>query len=230
MIRVWYGTIQTANQSTETSRFAVFLLQDCRLERLSIYRNHFERRGTTNSRSCLRAIAYRSGRPNPPRVFRTILHLGNLPHVQRLVSKGKSIGEDHAKNNRSLLRNHIFPDPISQIRLSEIRRADVLDFRTRLVAKLGYTRTVQRTMSALKVMLKEAFFREEIERDLAAGVGNTKYEAAETGVFTADELRMLFPPQIPWPWANVFAYAVLFLLLRALECVVGRSSRLCGIN
>ena len=130
------------------------------------------------------------------------------PHVQRLLAEGKSITRNHVKNNRSLLIHHIFPDPISQIRLTELKRADVLDFRTRLVAKKGYTRTVQRAMSALKVILKEAFFREDIERDPAAGVGTTKYEAKDVGVFTEDELRKLFPPQIPGPWASLLAYGV----------------------
>lgn len=132
----------------------------------------------------------------------------SCPHVQRLLAEGKSITRNHVMNQRNLLIHHIFPDPISQIRLSEMKRADVLDFRTRLVGKMGYTRTVQRTMSALKVILKEAFFREDIERDPAAGVGTTKYEAKDVGVFTKDELRKLFPPQIPGPWSNLLAYGV----------------------
>jgi hypothetical protein len=66
-------------------------------------------------------------------------------------------------------------------------------------------------MSMLKIILKEAFFREEIDRDPTAGVGNTKYESANIGTFTEDELRMLFPRKVPDPWGDVNAYAVFMI-------------------
>lgn len=130
------------------------------------------------------------------------------PHVKRLLSEGKSITRYHVKDMRRILENHVLTDAIAEMRLPEIKRAHVLDFRERLVEAMGFSRTVQKTMSVLKIILKEAFFREEIERDPTAGVGNTKYEKAVVGTFTEDELRTLFPSRVPDPWGDINAYAV----------------------
>ena len=73
---------------------------------------------------------------------------------------------------------------------------------------MGFTRTVQKIMSALKIILREAYFREEIDRDPTIGVGSTKYDSQDVGAFTVDELRMLFPRRIPDPWGDINAYAV----------------------
>lgn len=63
-------------------------------------------------------------------------------------------------------------------------------------------------MSVLKTILKETFFREDLERDLTTGVGNTKYESGEIGVLAEAELKTLFPRTIPDPWDDINAYAV----------------------
>ena len=130
------------------------------------------------------------------------------PHVRRLTSEGKSINRYHVKDMRSLLENHVLSDPVAKLRITEIKRADILDFRERLVEKMGYTRTVQKAVSVLKIVLKEAFFWEELNRDPTAGVGVTKYQAAEIGTFTAEELRTLFPPKPPGAWKDLTGYAV----------------------
>ena len=133
---------------------------------------------------------------------------GKCPHVRRLVSEGKSITRYHVKDTRRIVENHIFTDPIAEMVLPEIKRAHVLDFRERLIEAYGFTRTVQKTMSALKTILREAYFREEIDRDPTIGIGTTKYDSDEVGAFTVDELRKLFPRAIPGPWADMNAYGV----------------------
>ena len=130
------------------------------------------------------------------------------PHVRRLISEGKTITRYHVADMRMIMENHILTDPISDIRLPELKRAHILDFRDRLVGKMGFARTVQKTMGALKTVIKEAFFREEIDRDPTQGIGNTRYVPAETGIFTEEELKRIFPAKIPGPWINVHAYAV----------------------
>jgi len=133
---------------------------------------------------------------------------GQCPHVGRLLSEGKSVTRRHVRNMRSVLEHHVLTDRIAKIRISEIKRADILDFRERLVEKLDYTRTVQRALSALKIVLKEAYFREDVNRDPTAGIGVTKYEPAEIGTFTEAELRMLFPATPPGPWKDLTGYGV----------------------
>ena len=130
------------------------------------------------------------------------------PHVRRLLGEGKSIEHRHVSNMRRMIQNHLFTDPIGDIRLPELKRAHILDFRDRLLGKLGFTRTVQMTMTGLKTILKEAYFREDIDRDPTQGIGNTRYVPNDTGIFTAEELKRIFPAQIPGPWVNVHAYAV----------------------
>ena len=133
---------------------------------------------------------------------------GRCPHVRRLVDEGKSISRYHAKNMRSILKNHLFPDPICKLKISEIKRADILDYRERLIGSKGYTRTVQNAASALKTILKEAYFREDIDRDPTQGIGVTSYKAKEVGIFTEEELRELFPAKPSGPWKDVYDYGV----------------------
>lgn len=132
----------------------------------------------------------------------------SCPHVRRLLNEGKSISRYHVKKLRRVLENHVFPDKIARLRISEIKRADILDFRERLIENMGYTRTVQQAVSVLETILKEAYFREEINRDPTAGVGVTKYQPAEVGIFSEEELRSLFPPDSPGPWKDLTGYAV----------------------
>lgn len=132
----------------------------------------------------------------------------SCPHVRRLTSEGKSITRYHVRDMRGILENHVFPDSLAELRIAAIKRADILDFRERLIEKLGYTRTVQKAVSVVKTILKEAFFREELSRDPTAGIGVTKYEAAEIGTFAAEELKKLFPPDPPGPWKDLYDYAV----------------------
>ena len=130
------------------------------------------------------------------------------PHVRRLVDEGKSITRYHVKDMRRILENHLFDDPITKLKLSAIKRADILDYRERLIGKMGYTRTVQKAVSALKTILKEAYFREDIDRDPTQGIGVTTYRAKEIGIFTEDELQRVFPPDPPGPWQDLSDYAV----------------------
>ena len=92
------------------------------------------------------------------------------PHVRRLPSEGKNATRYHVKNMRSVLERHVLTDRIAKTRISEIKRVNILDFRERLIEKLGYTRTVQRALSALKIVVKEAYFREDVNRDPTAEV------------------------------------------------------------
>jgi integrase len=132
------------------------------------------------------------------------------PHVRRLLEDGRSITRRHVAGQRALLEAKILKDPIADLPIAEIRRADVLDFRTRLLASYG-TRTVNRTIGVLKVIFKEGMFREELVRDPTIGVGNVKEHPAQVGTFTAEELRALFPEEIPGPWKGRLDYTCFLL-------------------
>ena len=132
------------------------------------------------------------------------------PHVERLRSEGKSITKNHVKIQRSIMENHLFPDPIVSIQIGEITRDDILQFRSRLIKKLGLTRTVQKTMGVLKTILKEAYFREHIDRDPTVGIGKIKYEQKEAGIFSKEELKRMFS-SVPGIWSDIKGYCAFLL-------------------
>ena len=123
-------------------------------------------------------------------------------HIRRLREEGKSITRRHAKIQRQRLENHILTDPFASKRVSEITRADVLDLRSRLLQK-NAPATVNKALGIVKVIFREALYREEINRDPTAGVGNVRYQKEEHGIFTVEELRMLFPDHGNGPWKDV---------------------------
>lgn len=134
----------------------------------------------------------------------------SCPHVRRLLEDGRSITRRHVGLQRALLEGKIFKDAIADLPVAEIHRADVLDFRTRLLSSYS-PRTVNKTIGVLKVIFKEGIFREELERDPTLGVGEVKGERRQVGTFTAEELRALFPAEVPGPWKGRLDYTCFLL-------------------
>lgn len=54
----------------------------------------------------------------------------------------------------------------------------------------------------LKTIFNEALYREEIYRNPVQGIGNIKYEPKEVGIFTEEELKMLFPVRAIGVWQS----------------------------
>lgn len=134
----------------------------------------------------------------------------HCPHIRRLREEGKSITRRHAKIQQQRLRKHILPDPFSDKRLSEITRADVLDLRSRLLTTCSPA-TVNKALGIVKAIFREAVYREEINRDPTAGVGRIKEHRNERGIFTVEELRVLFPDLGLGPWRDVHDYTCFYL-------------------
>lgn len=132
------------------------------------------------------------------------------PHVRRLREEKKSITEYHAKNERARIDNHILTDPIADSIFGEIRRSDILDFRSRVVKKNGAP-TAKKVMNVLKAVFNEAEFREEIDRNPTKGIGSIGYESKEAGTFTREELLDLFPADSLGPWRDVGEYTCFFM-------------------
>ncbi|MGD0727051.1 MAG: site-specific integrase [Spirochaetia bacterium] len=126
------------------------------------------------------------------------------PRVRELLDEGKSITRRHCYNQRLLLDKHIFKDPIAKRPIGEITRADILSFRGRLARKApDHLTTANKVLGILKLILRRASFLEDIARDPTAGVGNLKETRKEAGVFTAEELKSLFPLIGLGPWRNL---------------------------
>jgi len=137
------------------------------------------------------------------------------PHVRRLRTEGKSISPRYAKDQRRRLEMYLLDDPICDIPIGDLRRADILDYRERLVAeredgtRIG-ARTANCTMGALKIVIREAFYREDIDRDPTVGIGQIKYKETEVGVFSVEEIKALFR-EVPGVWQDLQAYVAFIL-------------------
>lgn len=133
------------------------------------------------------------------------------PHVTRLRSEGKSIGDEYIEDQRRRMNKYIFADgKIAEMSVGDIKRAHILDFRQRLVSQGVGARTINRTIGILKVAFKEGLFREELERDPTAGVGNIKYEMQEIGVFSEKEMQAIFASS-SGPFRDHLEYCVFLL-------------------
>ncbi len=130
------------------------------------------------------------------------------PHARRLREEDKSITRRHVYHQRRWLERYVLTDKIADLTLSAIRRSHLLDFRSRLSEQLGDKRTtINKTMGVVKTIFKEAFFREEIDRDPTQGIGNTKEHRREPGIFTEEEIKQLFPSRSFGPWHDIQDYA-----------------------
>jgi integrase len=127
------------------------------------------------------------------------------PHIQRLTDDGKSIGAKHVRDSRSRLTKHILPDKVAAIPMVKVTRGDLLDFRGRVRESLG-TNSVNKVMKTLKTIFAEAVYRQDLEINPAAGIGNIKYEQEELGIFTVNELFSFFPADSFGPWKDIYDY------------------------
>lgn len=59
------------------------------------------------------------------------------PHMSTQYDSGKSVGETTMKTNRHFIENIILKDSIFDLQLGDIRKADVLDFKDRIVDLKG---------------------------------------------------------------------------------------------
>ena len=126
---------------------------------------------------------------------------GTDPRALRKRDEGRPIGLEHLANSRRWLELYIWPDPIARMGMAEIRRTDILDFRHRLVRRLGERRnTINKVMATLKVPFREALYAGHIGADPTVGVGTVRETRRTPGVLSGEELRELFPKEGPGPW------------------------------
>jgi len=118
----------------------------------------------------------------------------DCPHISRLKEENKPYSDPHKANQYSLLKNHILPDPICSILLGDLTKNDILLFRQRLVKAVGLSSVSQKTMGALRVIIREALFREFIQRDLFAGIGKIQYDEVKREALTQDALKKVLDP------------------------------------
>ncbi|UCF98456.1 MAG: hypothetical protein JSV89_02720, partial [Spirochaetaceae bacterium] len=132
----------------------------------------------------------------------------SCPHIKKLRDEGKSITRRTAAMNRSWLESYVFTDPIAKRPLAEITRGELVDFRSRILKKTGEKRnTTNKVMGVVKLIYKEAVYREDIEKDPTSGIGNIKESRQKPGTFAEEELKILFPKDSFGPWRDLQDYS-----------------------
>lgn len=108
------------------------------------------------------------------------------PHTRRLCDEGKSITKRYIEIQRMNLEKYILSSNLRLLKISEIRRAHIIDFRSTLTRKKLAAETVNKIMSCLKVIFNEAFYREDILNNPVQKVGNVRSESKEIDIFTLE--------------------------------------------
>lgn len=131
---------------------------------------------------------------------------GRCPHVARLRAEKHPISTHHIRLQRTNIDKYILEDEIADRNLRELRRADIIDFRQRLLDKGFSDNKVNNVIKTLKVCIKEGIYREELDRDPTLGVGNIREQKQERGTFSQKELAALFPKKGLGPWPDLSTY------------------------
>ena len=140
------------------------------------------------------------------RQYSSIFFTENCPRVKRFRSEGKPIGDTHIKKSRAWLDNHIMTDPIfPNLKLASIKRADILDLRTRLEKNISGINTLNKAIGAVKTVLSEAEFREDIGGNPGRGIGNIKFQKQTFGELHPEEIKQLLQREY---WPNDIAHGI----------------------
>lgn len=130
------------------------------------------------------------------------------PHCGRLADEGRPVTEAHRNAIRRKIETYILTDSIADMRMMDVKRGDILDFRKRIIQGNELSnRTVNIIVQVLKTVFAEAVYREDLHRDPTAGIGNIRENLKSRGAFTAEELRQLFAE----PWKDYRLYAAFLL-------------------
>ena len=135
---------------------------------------------------------------------------GECPHIRRVLEEAGRFTQRHARIQRGRLEKHVFDDPFADKRLSEITRADIFDLRSRLLKKCSPA-TTNKVIDVVKVVLREAVIREELDRDPTELVRRVRHQKRERGIFSVDELKRLFPEHGYGPWKGARDYTCFYL-------------------
>ena len=77
-------------------------------------------------------------------------------------------------------------------------------------------------MTVLKTIFREGYFREGLTRDPTIGIGAIRYEMRESGVFTTEKIKNLFPTDSCGPWQDQQDFTA-FLIAATCGLLRGKS-------
>lgn len=134
------------------------------------------------------------------------------PRALRLADEGKTPTKRYQSIQRLNLETHVLTTSFAKKRMRDIRRADIIDLRSRIVRNGLSASTVNKVMSAVKTVFNEAEYREDIVRNPVSKIGNLKEADTKVDIFTLDELHRLFNPETyDTIWNDRMGYLCFFL-------------------
>ncbi len=136
--------------------------------------------------------------------------MAGCPHITRIVDEGKPYAARTLTGNRFVLDRYILTDPIADMKLADIRRSDVVEFRSRLVTQVGRRRISQVAYSALRVILREAEFNEMIDRSPCSGIGQISYKQKVREAYSLVQISRILDPALytdPLHWRAAYCAA-----------------------
>ncbi|MCL2175570.1 MAG: site-specific integrase [Treponema sp.] len=125
-------------------------------------------------------------------------YIDGCPHEKARKSEGKSFGIWTRDDYRRKLETHILTDPISKMRLYDIKRPDCINLRDRLIDKLGYSRTAELSLVTFRNVIHEALNRGLINNDPTIKV-NIKAKKGKRAATTVEGIKNILLKKY---WAN----------------------------
>ena len=97
--------------------------------------------------------------------YAKLFYVDGCPHEAARKADGRTFGVKTRTDNRYRLEEYILPDPICGKQLCEITRPDTVNFRDRIIKKLGYTRKAQLTFIAYRNIINTALAKGMMKED-----------------------------------------------------------------
>lgn len=150
-------------------------------------------------------------------------YIEGCPHEADRKADGKTFGGGARATYKYALDTHLLTDPISDMRVSDIKRSDVILLRDRLIKKLGLTRRAQFALIAFKNIIHTAFRRGAIDIDPTFKIDIARRNKAVRAAVCMDDIKRLFLHKY---WTNEkYRLAVMTAALTGL-----RAGEICALK
>jgi integrase len=148
--------------------------------------------------------------------------MDGCPHEAERAANDQSFGVKTRLDYRYKLENYILPDPIAKKRLCDITRPDSLDFRDRIIGKLGFTRKAQLTLIAYRNIINTALNRGLIHIDPMVKVAIKLKKKGTRAATNIDSVKNILLKK-NWPNRTIWMAAI-------TAAVAGlRAGEICGL-
>jgi integrase len=112
------------------------------------------------------------------------------PRLKRKKRGGRNYSPRYIAEQRRLLMCFIMKDEMLCINpVNNLKRTDIDRFIDRLIEEQGFCKTSQAVVALLKLLLKELYIFDYIEKDLTKAITPIYYEERERGILTIPEIK-----------------------------------------